>query len=181
MRAFEVAGLGVELWPNTGGLDDCFYDKRNWPRLTAATVDMLVSMRSRNDNPNIEQWDEQIECAKLLKANIIASLQSLRVSQKGEVEDWDYISDIVRMAADNDVKLCIETGRLDAAKWLGDKFDSIWYCLDTGFISADNEHSFRQYVDALAERTAHLHLAENYGSFEHHRPLGCQCGIAQED
>jgi len=174
-------GYGVELWPNTGGLDDCFYDKRNWPRLVDATEDMLVSMRSRNDNPNIEQWDEQIECAKLLKANIIADLQSLRVSTNGQIEDWDYLNDIVRMAVDNDVKICIETGRLDAVKWLGDKIDSFAYCLDTGFINTDSEHSFKQYVDALAARTAHLHLAENCGCFEHHRPLGCQRGIAQED
>jgi len=174
-------GFGVELWPNTGGLDECSYDRRNWPRLVAATEGMLVSMRSRNDKPRIEQWDEQIECAKLLKANIVADLQSLGVGQSREVEDWDYLGDIVRMAEDNSIKLCIETGALDAVKHIGDKFDSVWYCLDTGYASADGEHSFREYVDALAGRVAHLHLAENYGRFDSHRPLGCQCGIAQED
>jgi len=177
----RTLGYGVELWPNTGSLDECSYDRRNWPLLTAATEGMLVSMRSRNDKPSIEQWDEQIECAKLLKSNIIAGVKSLRVSQNGEVEDWDYLEDIVRMADDNEVKICVETGRLDEVKQIGDKFDSIWYCLDTGHASADSEHSFREYVDALAQRTAHLHLAENYGRFDNHRPLGCQCAIAQED
>jgi sugar phosphate isomerase/epimerase len=174
-------GFGVELWPNTGGLDECSYDKRNWPRLVAATEGMLVSMRSRNDKPSIEQWDEQIECAKLLGANIIADLQSLGVGQNREVGDWDYLGDIVRMAEDNQIKLCIETGALDVMKQIGDRFSSVWYCLDTGYVSTDSEHSFGDYVDALAGRTAHLHLAENYGGFDNHRPLGCQCGIAKED
>jgi len=174
-------GFGVELWPNTGGLDECSYDRRNWPRLVTATEGMLVSMRSRNDKPSVEQWAEQIECAKLLKANIIADLRSLGVGQSPQVEDWDYLGQVVRMAEENDIKLCVETGELDVLKQIGDKFGSVWYCLDTGYASADGEHSFREYVDALAGRVAHLHLAENYGRFDSHRPLGCQCGIAQED
>ena len=174
-------GFGVELWPNTGGLDECSYDRRNWPRLTGATEGMLVSMRSRNDKPTIEQWTEQIECAKLLKANIIADLRSLGVGQNREVEDWDYIGDIVRTAEENSVKLCVETGPLKVLKQIGKRFDSIWYCLDTGFVGVDREHNFREYVDALAKRTAHLHLSENYGRYDSHRPLGCQCGITRED
>jgi sugar phosphate isomerase/epimerase len=174
-------GFGVELWPNTGGLDECSYDRRNWPLLTAATEGMVVSMRSRNDTPTIEKWDEQIECAKLLNANIIADLKSLRVAQDGEIEDLDYLGDIVQMATDNEVKLCVETGRLDAVRHVWEKFPSLWYCLDTGFVSADSEHSFKEYIDALASRTAHLHLSENFGRYDNHKPLGCQCGIARED
>ena len=174
-------GFGVELWPNTGGLDECYYDRKNWPRLAAATEGMLVSMRSRNDKPRIEQWDEQIECAKLLKANIVADLRSLGVGQNREVEDWDYLSDLVRMAEDNQIKLCIETGDLDAVKHIGDKFDSVWYCLDTGYAGMDREHGFRQYVDTLADRVAHLHLTDSYGNSDNHRPLGCSGGIARED
>jgi sugar phosphate isomerase/epimerase len=172
-------GFGVELWPNTGGLNECRYDKKSWPRLEAATEGMLVSIRSRNDSPNIEQWDEQIECARRLKANIVAGLASLRVNE--EVEDWDYLQDVVRMAADNDVKLCVETGRLDAVRKIGDKFDSVWYCLDTGYASTDHQHNFREYVDALADRVAHLHLTDNFGRVDDHRPLGCSGGIAHQD
>jgi sugar phosphate isomerase/epimerase len=172
-------GFGVELWPNTGGLNECRYEKKRWPRLAAATEGMLVSMRSRNDNPNIEQWDEQIECAKLLSANIVADLQSLRVGQ--EIEDWDYLGDIVRMAADNKVKLCIETGRLDAVRQIGDKFDSVWYCLDTGYASCDHEHCFTDYVDAIADRTAHLHLTESCGHCDDHMPLSCAGGVTRRD
>ena len=54
-------GFGIELWPNEGGLNACKYDRRNWKRLSHATKDMLVSMRSRNDNPTLEQWQEQIQ------------------------------------------------------------------------------------------------------------------------
>jgi sugar phosphate isomerase/epimerase len=174
-------GFGAELWPNTGGLDECSYDRKNWPRLAAATEGMLVSMRSRNDKPSVEQWTEQIECAKLLKANIIADLQSLGVGQSREVEDWDYLGEVVRTAEENGIKLCVETGPLDVLKQIGDRFDSVWYCFDTGFVSVDREHGFREYVDALADRTTHLHLSENYGRYDNHRPLGCQCGIARQD
>ena len=54
-------GFGIELWPNLRGQNECRYERRNWPRLKAATEGMLVSMRSRTDNPNLEQWAEQIQ------------------------------------------------------------------------------------------------------------------------
>ncbi|MGB7581824.1 MAG: hypothetical protein WBL85_05180, partial [Sedimentisphaerales bacterium] len=127
----RTLGLGVELGPNIGGLDECRYDKRDWPRLETATEGMLVSMRSRNDNPSIEQWAEQIGCAKLLKANIVADLQSLRMQGKN-ADDGDFIADVVGMAKDEGVKLCIETGPLDMLKDIGRRFKSIWYCFDTG-------------------------------------------------
>ena len=173
-------GFGVELWPNTGGLDECSYDRRNWPRLVAATDGMVVSMRSRNDNPSIEQWAEQIKCAKLLKSNIVADLQSLKI--KGRVtDDGDFLSKVVSISQNEGVELCVETGPIKVLKEIGDKFDSIRYCLDTGFAGSDDEHTFRDYIDALADRTSHLHLAESFNGFDSHRPLGCQCGISRDD
>ena len=176
----RTLGLGVELLPNLGGLDECRYDKRDWPRLAAATEGMLVSMRSRNDNPSIEQWAEQIGCAKLLKANIVADLQSLRMQGKN-ADDGDFIGEVVGMAKDEGVKLCIETGPLDILKDIGGRFKSIWYCLDTGFAICDAEHSFNEYVDTLAKRTAHLHLTDHNGSCDDHRPLGCSGGANHND
>jgi len=173
--------FGVEFWPNIGGLDDCRYDRRNWPRLVAATEGMLVSMRSRNDNPTLEQWFEQIECAKLLKANIIADLQSLDGRSGQQVEDWDYLSEVVRAAEKSNVKLCVETGELVQLKRIGDKFDSVWYCFDTGYAGADEEHSFKDYVDTLAGRIAHVHLTDTNGRPSAHRPLGCSGGIPQQE
>jgi sugar phosphate isomerase/epimerase len=123
---------------------------------------MLVSMRSRNDNPSIEQWAEQIGCAKLLKANIVADLQSLRMQGKN-ADNGDFIAEVVGMAKDEGVKLCIETGPLDVLKDIGRRFKSIWYCLDTGYAACDAGHSFNDYVDTLAKRTAHLHLAMTTG------------------
>jgi sugar phosphate isomerase/epimerase len=173
-------GYGVELWPNTGGLDECSYDRRNWDWLTAATEGMLISMRSRNDKPTIEQWAEQIECAKLLNADIVADLQSLRMQGKN-VDDGDFISEVVGMAQDEGVKICIETGPLDVLKEISGRFESVWYCLDTGFAKCDAEHSFNEYVDALAKKTAHLHLTDHNGSSDDHRPLGCSGGVNRND
>lgn len=176
----RTLGFGVELWPNTGGLDECRYDRRNWPRLAAATEGMLVSMRSRNDNPSPEQWAEQIECAKLLKANIVADLQALRIKGRN-TDNGDFAGEVIEMARNEGVKLCIETGPPDVLKEIGDKYDSVRYCLDTGYASCDPEHSFTEYVDALAERTTHLHLTENCGHCDDHMPLGCSGGVAHSD
>ena len=176
----RTLGFGVELWPNTGGLDECRYDKRNWSRLTAATEGMLVSMRSRNDNPSPEQWAEQIECAKLLRANIIADLQSLRIKGRNS-DNGDFVGEIIGMAQNEGVKMCIETGPPDVLKEIGDKYDSVRYCLDTGYASCDPEHSFIEYVDTLAERTTHLHLTENCGHCDDHMPLGCSGGVARRE
>jgi sugar phosphate isomerase/epimerase len=173
-------GFGVELWPNTGGINECLYDRRNWPRLAAATEGMVVSMRSRNDNPSLDQWAEQIKCAKLLKSNIVADLQSLKI--QGRVADnGDLLRDVVSMAQNEGIELSVETGPIEVLKEIGDKFDSVRYCLDTGFAGGGNGHTFRDYIDALAKKTAHLHLAESFNGFDSHRPLGCQCGISRDD
>jgi hypothetical protein len=176
----KTLGFGVELWPNTGGIDECRYDKRNWPRLEAATEGMLVSMRSRNDNPSPGQWAEQIECAKLLGASIVADLQALRVKGRNS-DNGDFAGEIIGMAQNEGVKLCIETGPLDVLREIGDKYDFVRYCLDTGYASCDPEHSFKKYVDTLAAKTAHLHLSENCGHCNDHVPLGCSGGVARSD
>ena len=174
-------GFGVELWPNLKGYDECRYERHNWPRLAAATEDMLVSMRSRSGRPTLEQWNEQIECAKMLDANIVTDLQSLGFRDAGDDNDWDFASEVVKLAHHNNVKLCLETGPLPTLKKVGEKFDSVWYCLDTGYANLDPEFSFKQYVDDLAERVAHLHLTDNYGQIDDHEPPGLRGGIPREN
>jgi sugar phosphate isomerase/epimerase len=174
-------GFGIELWPNIKGQNDCRYERRNWSRLAGATEDMLVVMRSRDDNPTLEQWNEQIECAKLLKANIVTDLQNIGIPDEPELNGCGFAAEVVELAEQNNVKLCLETGRLPMLKKAGEKFASIWYCLDTGYANLDSEYSFRQYVDDLAPRTAHLHLTDNYGLMDDHEPPGLQGGMARED
>ncbi len=174
-------GLGIELWPHIKGQSDCRYEKRNWTRLTAATSDMLVAMRSRSDNPTLEQWNEQIECAKLLNANIVTDLQSIGIPELPELNSCGFATEVVEMAKQNDVKLCLETGRLPILKKVGDKFESLRYCLDIGYANLDREYSFKQYVDDLAPRVSHLHLTDNYGQTDDHEPPGLQGGITREN
>ena len=174
-------GFGVELWPSIRGESDCRYNRRNWSRLKAATDGMLVSMRSRNNNPTLEQWNEQIECAKLLGANIVADLQSLGVSAAEDDENYDFAAEVVKMAELNKVKLCLETGSLGKLKQLGERFESLWYCLDTGYANMDTEFGFKQYVDDLAPRVAHLHLTDNYGQNDDHEPPGLMGGILRKN
>jgi sugar phosphate isomerase/epimerase len=142
---------------------------------------MLVSMRSRSDGPTLEEWNEQIECAKLLDADIVTDLLSLGIRDGSELDNGDFAADIVKLAEDNNVKLCLETGSLQTLKDIGRKFESLWYCLDTGYANLDREFSFRQYVDDLAERVAYLHLCDNYGQMDNHERPGLRGGIDREN
>jgi sugar phosphate isomerase/epimerase len=171
----------VELWPDIRGENDCRYEKRNWPRLVAATEDMVVSMLSRRDNPTLEQWKEQIECAKLLGADIVTDLRSFGVPESAEVDGFDFAADVVKLAQDNNVKLCLETGSPTDLKRVGEKFESLWYCLDTSYAYLNSEFPFKHYVDELAPRVGHLHLADNYGQKDDHAPPGLRGGIPREN
>ncbi len=77
--------------------------------------------------------------------------------------------------------MCIETGPLPTLKEIGEKFESIQYCLDTGYANLDPQFSFRQFVDDLAPRVAHLHLTDNYGQIDDHEPPGLNGGIQREN
>lgn len=184
-------GFGVELWPNIKGQDECRYDRRNWSRLVEATSGMLVAMRSRNDIPTLEQWNEQIECAKLLGANIVSDLRSFGIpngsianggnASSSKTNGWDFAAEVAKLAELNKVRLCLETGRLSILKEVGEKFKSVLYCLDIGYANLDPEFTFNQYVDELADRTAHLHLTDNYGQADDHEPPGLRGGVPREN
>ena len=174
-------GFGVELWPTIKGHHECRYKRRNWARLVGATEGMLVSMRSRNDDPTLEQWNEQIECAKLLGANIVTDLRSFGIPDGPEIDGCDFSADVVKMAETNNVKLCLETGSLKKLKQVGEKFKSIQYCFDVGYANLDPTYSFNQYVDELSERVGHLHLTDNYGEMDDHEPPGLRGGISRKN
>ena len=174
-------GFGIELWPTIKGQSDCRYEKRNWTRLISATNGMLVAMRSRSDSPTLEQWYEQIECAKLLNASIVTDMQSMGIADVPELNGCDFADEVVKMAAESDIRLCVETGRLPLLKQVGERFESVRYCLDIGFANLDREFPFKKYVDDLAPRVAHLHLTDNYGLRDDHEPPGLHGGISREN
>lgn len=180
-QSLKSMGFGVELWPNIRGESDCRYERRNWPRLAGATEDMVVSMLSRNDGPTLEQWNEQIECAKLLGADIVTDLRSFGIRDGPVIDDYDFAVEVVKLAQDNNVKLCLETGSPTILKQVGKKFESIWYCLDTSYAYLNSEFPFRRYVDELAPRVGHLHLADNYGQRDDHAPPGLRGGMPHEN
>jgi len=174
-------GFGVELLPTIKGYSECRYERRNWSRLVEATRGMLVSMRSRSDRPTLDQWFEQIECARLLGANIVTDLSSLRIPQGQSLDGCEFAAEVVKAADENKVRLCLETGPLPVLRQVGEKLGSIWYCFDTGYANLDPVFNFRQYVDELAPRVAHLHLTDNYGSVDDHEPPGLRGGISREN
>ena len=174
-------GFGIELWPNIKGQNECRYDRRNWPRLISGTQDMLVVMRSREDSPTLEQWNEQIECAKLLNAHIVTDLRSIGIPDVTELNGTGFTAEVVKLAEQNNVKLCLETGRLPLLKQTGERFESLFFCLDTGYANLDGEYSFKEYVDNLAPRVTHLHPTDNYGQIDDHVPPGLQGGMPREN
>lgn len=177
----KANGFGIELWPNEWGLNSSRYDRRNWKRLFNATKGMLVSMRSRNDDPTLEQWDEQIQCAQMLNANIVTDLRSFGIPEGENLNGSSLPQHVVELAQQYNVQLCIETGALKQVKQLGRRFDSIGYCLDTGFANLDKKNGFKKYVDDLAERITHLHINDNYGRKNDHAPPGLAGGISREN
>ncbi len=174
-------GFGIELRPNIKGQNECRYERRNWPRLAAATKGMLVSMCSRNNRPTLEQWNEQIECAKLLNASIVTDFKNLGIPNGPEPNGTGFAAEIVKLAELNEVKLCLETGQLPMLKQFGENFQSLCYCLDIGYANLDPQFPFKQYVDDLAPRVTHLHLTDNYGQIDDHVPPGLHGGISREN
>jgi sugar phosphate isomerase/epimerase len=174
-------GFGIEIWPTMKGTNDCRYEKRHWPRLKEATRGMLVSLNSRKDGPTLEEWNEQILCAVTLNASIVTDLQGLCISDKLGIADWEFATEVVKMAEKHNITLCVETGSLPAILQVGKKFDSIHYCFDTGHAHLDPQHSFEEYVDQLAERTTYIHLTDNFGRIDDHEPPGVKDGIPHEN
>lgn len=174
-------GFGIEIWPTIRGNNDCRYVRLNWPRLKHATENMLVTLVSRKDNPNMDQWVEQIECAEMLgKAPIIASLGDMRISDNGQ-SDWGFAGDIAKLADEKGVKLCLETGKLGNLLEAGSRLETVKYCIDTGYINIDSEVSFCDYVKELAPRTRYIHLTDNYGKLDDHEPPGVRGGIVRDN
>jgi len=111
----------------------------------------------------------------------VTDLQSMGIPDEPVLNGCGFASEVVEMAEQHGVKLCLETGPLDRLKQVGKRFDSVRYCLDTGFAHLDAEHPFRQYVDELAERVVHLHLTDNYGQADDHEPPGLRGGTPRQD
>ena len=177
----QSLGFGIELWPSIRGQNECRYERRNWSRLEAATEGMLVSMRSRTDKPTLQQWADQIECAKRLGAHIVTEPCSLDITHGPELNGTDFAAEVIKMAAASDVTLCVETGSLPLLVNIGKRFESIRYCLDIGHAHVDPDHTFEEYVDELAGRVTHLHLTDNYGQTDDHEPPGLHGGIPRAD
>lgn len=174
-------GFGIEIWPSIKGHNECRFDKINWPRLVDATRDMKVLLHGRVDGPTIEDWKVQLECAKTLNAPLTTHLESLCISEALEVADWDFAGQVVKIAEDMGVMLCAETGVLKNILELGEKFPSIKYCFNTGHATLNDDAKFNEYVDALAERIAVVHLTDNYGVIDDHQPPGIRGGIPEEN
>ncbi len=160
-------GFGIELWPNIKGQHECRYVRRNWHRLAAATEGMLVAMRSRHDSPTLEQWSEQIECAKLLGAHIVTDFRSMGFPDEPELNGCDFAAKVVKCAEEKGITLCLETGSAlgkGILKEISKRFESIRYCLDTSHAHSNGSifGGFKPYIDELGPKVVHLHLNDNF-------------------
>ncbi len=174
-------GFGIEIWSTMKGHTECRFIKRNWPRLQEATRGMTVALHSRDDGPTLDEWDEQLQCARLLEAPIVTDLNSLCVGDRLDAADWGFAGEVVSLAEQHGVTLCVENGQLETLLELGRRFHAIRYCLDTGHAHLNDKHTFRDFVDRLADRTTYLHLTDNYGQIDDHEPPGVRGGIDKEN
>ena len=124
---------------------------------------MTVVLHSRDDGPTLDEWDEQLRCAQMLDARVVTNLHSLCVSDKLGVADWDFTESVIKRAEQYGVQLCVENGHPDVLLELGEKFETVRYCFDTGHARLSENHTFRQIVDVLSPKTTYLHLTDNYG------------------
>lgn len=170
-------GFGVEIWPTMKGHTECRYARRNWTRLREATREMTVALHSRDDGPTLGEWDEQLQCARTLNAPIVTDLNCLCISDHLDMADWNFVKNVVSLADGYGVQLCIENGQLNTMLELGERFDSIRYCIDTGHAHLNTQYTFKEVVDRLAKRTTYLHLTDNYGEVDDHEPPGVRGGI----
>ena len=174
-------GFGVEIWPTMKGNDECRYGRKNWPRLQLATEGMTVSLHSRQDGPTLKEWDEQLQCSKLLNSWMITDLSSLCVAENLSIADWGFASDVVKMAEQYDVKLCVQNGHLPSLLEVGRRFDSVHYCFDTGHAFLNEQYGFNEHVDRMAERVSYVHLTDNYGQLDDHEPPGVRGGMPKNN
>lgn len=174
-------GYGIELWPTIKGHNECRFSRRNWSRLKEATEGMTVALNSRNDGPTLNEWAEQIECAKELNAPIVADPESLCISSDLGIADWTFAKDVMQIADEKGVQICLENGPLPVVLQAGEKLETIKFCIDTGHAYIDRKHTFREYADQLAERTVYLHLTDNYGEYDDHEPPGVRGGMPREN
>jgi sugar phosphate isomerase/epimerase len=131
---------------------------------------MLVAMRSRHDSPTLEQWSEQIECAKLLDAHIVTDLRSMGIPDEPELNGCDFAANVVKCAEDKGITLCLDTGSASGTRILKEvskRFESVRYCLDTSHASSNGSvfGGFKSYVDELGSKVAHLHLSDNFAGY----------------
>jgi sugar phosphate isomerase/epimerase len=174
-------GYGIEIWPSIRGHSECRFNERNWPRLKDATNGMKVLLHGRVDGPTIEEWREQIGCAKMLNAPITTHLESLCVSDTLDVADWNFAKEVVNIAKNEGVILCVESGKPKTILEVGQKFDYVWYCFNTGHAYLDRKSDFKTYVDLLAARTKVVHLTDNFRDLDEHQPPGTAGGIPREN
>lgn len=115
-------GYGIEIWPTIKDRHDCRYNRRNWTRLKQATDRMLVTLQGRKDNPGFDEWIEQIECAQMLDTCLVTDRQSLRLPEHESLDtaDWQFAQDVMELAKENNVKICLESGKLKEMVKIGE-------------------------------------------------------------
>ena len=78
--------------PFSTGLSNRWFTSTNSARL--AIVGCRNSSFGVIDRPSLEQWDEQLQCARELKANVVADLSSLRISQNVERNGYEFAGEV---------------------------------------------------------------------------------------
>lgn len=175
-------GFGIEVLPHIKNMYECRFDKDNWDRLKEATQGMTTVMRARTDKITLENWQEQVDCAKYLDARIIADLDSLKVENDPDFEEFEFAASVIQMAEKAGVELAVQTGNLVTIEKLVERFPYINVCFDAGHVVLEGDYPFPDYIDRLKDKIIHLHINDNYGFMDDHQPPGLKGStISTED
>jgi len=186
IRRMVEADLGVEVWP-TRGRDDPDPSRGEIARMQDACSDapfVSVHMRGRFWRWDPASFRAEIEFAAGLGASTLVIhpiCLGLRLST--DRPDMEAIRRLAGFAAKRDVRIALENV-VDSA-WALDRVlenlgddpaaTNFGVCLDIGhaFLSEDvGPNPIRRYAERYVDALIHLHLHDNSGVEDDHRPVG---------
>lgn len=151
-------GYGVELWGFSHDETDLF-DEAGRRRVKPLLEGMTVSLHTRAGR-EVAMHRKQIDAAQDFAAEgIVLHPANLCAESDHDALDMELTRRIVDYAAERNVKLILENGKLDFLLQAVEKVPELGICIDTGHVYNQGS-TLREYLKHLKHRLMHLHLQD---------------------
>jgi len=181
-------GLGIELWDLWGPYTD-LYNRVHWDRWKTALQNIPAAIHAQytvklpypDDFDRLESMKSQIEFSSHIGAQtlIVHGFHLSPSTEDYRIEDHGMAAEIIAYAEDRGVTLALENGSLPMLEEVFDRHPSVKFCLDTGHAGI-SEDPFEAFVDLMKSRLCHLHIADNRGFDDDHKPPGIRHGLGED-